>query len=142
MLKIYTSANPDAALSNEGAFSNPLAITFDGVNGGKIERKLYLRNTDISKSYTNITVQPYDDPEAIVAITGGINGFAWKLFAGDQRPLEEQWDMVDAGDPISLVDIDDTTTYLPFWFRIEVPAGAPVSSFKSASLQVSCDESP
>ena len=140
MLKVYTSADPSAALSYDGEFGNPLAITFDGVNGGTIERKLYLRNDNITKQYQNITIQPYDNPGVEQQITNGSNGYIWLLSAGDQRPLVEQWDLITPASVINLDDISDTTTYLPFWLRITVPAGVPATSFRSASLAITCDE--
>ena len=140
MLKIYTSADPSTAVSYGGDFGNPIAITFDGVNGGKIERKLYLRNDEITKLYDTITIQPQDDPESETEITTDVNGYSWKLYVGDQRPLEEQWDMIRPAHTINLSDLSNTTTYLPFWLRITVPAGAPAVSFRSASLLISCNE--
>lgn len=137
-LKIYTKADPNSALSTGGVFTNPLALTFDGVNGGVIEKRVYLRNDVDGNSYADIVVTP--DHGTGQDIISGADGYSWKLHAGDQRPLEEQWSMVVAGEGIELPDISDTTTYLPFWIRIEIPTGAPVESFQTAFLSIVAEE--
>lgn len=142
-LKIYETPNPTLDFSENGTFTNPLSMSFNGVTGEVIEQRFYLRNDDVSKWYSNITIQAVDHGDAIV---DGTDGYSWKLIAGDERPLEEQWGLVTAGDPIDMEDIGsasagDDTTYLPFWLRIEVPRGAPVESFQGVQLDVQATES-
>jgi len=139
-LQIYLSADPDAALSVESAFTNPLTLTFDGVNGGVIEKRLYLRNNDALLVFTDISIEPFNDGDTIIQVDGS-GGYSWKLSAGDQRPLNEQWELITAGESIDLDDISDTTTYLPFWVRVEIPAGAPVMSSQKISLRIHATES-
>jgi hypothetical protein len=137
-LKIYEDADPGAAFSDDDTFSNPIAHAFDGTTGGVVERRFYVRNDDIGKTYTGVTVQPIDGGDNLV---DGSNGFSWKLAVGDTQPLEAQWDLVTAGDSISLSDITDTTTYVPFWVRIEVPQGAEIQSFQTVNLRTQATES-
>lgn len=139
-LGIYLEADPDTKLSIDGAFTNPLALTFDGINGGILERKLYLRNDTPGLLYSDITILPYNTGDTVIAVDG-TGGYSWKLYAGDQRPLSEQWELVTAGDSIELDDISDTTTYLPFWARVEIPAGAPVLSSQKIVLRCEATES-
>jgi hypothetical protein len=140
-LRIYQAADPATELSADNAFTNPLALTFDGVNGGVIEKRLYLRNNDIAKTYTGISLQPVNTGDAVLAVDG-TNGYSWKLSAGDQRPLNEQWALITAGASIAMSNISDTTTYLPFWVRIEVPAGAPVMSSQKITLDIDATQLP
>jgi hypothetical protein len=141
-LKIYENANPNTSFSISEEFSNPISHAFDGVNGGVIEKCYYVRNDNALNWYTNIKVQPIDGGDNIV---DGSNGFSWKLYAGNQQPLEEQWSLVSAGNQITLSDIGsasngDISTYLPFWVRIEVPAGSSVQSFQSVKLRINTTE--
>lgn len=145
MLDVYESADPATAFTVSGNFGNPFTAAFDGVLGEVIERKLYVRNDDSLYYYENITVQAIDGGDDIVDGSGTTEGYSWKLYPGDQQPLEEQWDLTTAGASISLADIGslgnpDTTTYLPFWVRISVPAGAPVEAYNSVLLRLSFDE--
>jgi len=139
-LKIYTAADPDSDLSTNGTYSNPLSLTFDGVNGGVIEKRLYVRNDNVNFTYSSITLTPNDT--GIFPITDGSNGYSWKVLSGDQRPLEEQWSAKTAAESISLSNINDTTTYLSFWLRVEVPAAAAVESFQTVALRISSTETP
>ena len=146
MLDIYESALPSSVFSVAGAFTNPFSLTIDGLAGGVIKRKIYLRNDDSLYYYENITVQPIDGGHNIVSGTGITEGFSWKLIAGDSEPLVEQWGQATAGASISLVDIGsagnaDTSTYLPFWVRVEAPPGATIDSYNTVTLRISFDES-
>ena len=141
-LAIYESPNPDTAFSTEGIFTKPLTIAIDGAIGGTFVRRYYLRNDAPDRYWTNIEVKP-------LVLSGtdivSSNGFSWKLIAGDSLPLEEEWDLVSAGNTISLSNIGssgngDTTTYLPFWLRIEVSRGVDVQSFENVTLEISSDE--
>lgn len=143
-LKIYNEANPAAAFSSGGEFTEPISITADGVTGSTIIRRYYVRNDDTSKYYTNIEVFPTVNGGPDI-ISGALPGFEWKLIEGDLQPLEDQWTITPPGNNISLADIGevgngDQTTYLPFWLRVETPRGVDVQSFEGVSLDISADE--
>lgn len=143
-LSIYQTASPSTNFSEDGTFANPIQQAFDGVTGGVIETKYYVRNNDDSFFYTVILVQPIVVSGTDI-VTGPDDGYNWKLIVGDTQPLQAQWDLVTAGSSISLADIGsagngDTTTFLPFWIRIEVPIGAPVTSFEGIQLQTTSTE--
>jgi hypothetical protein len=137
-LKIYENADPGSAFSSDRTFSNPFSVALDGATGAVYEQRLYVRNDDIGRVYTDILVAPIDGGDNIVS---GANGFSWKLLAGDQKPLEEQWSLQSAGTGINLGNLSDTNTYLPFWVRIEVPQGAEVTSFQAMTLDIEATES-
>jgi len=136
-LAIYESTTPGSSFSIDGTFSNPLAVAVDGTFGGIVEKKYYIRNDDPVRSYTNITVQPIDGGDEIV---DGSNGYSWKLYVGDTQPIAAQWTTVTAGASISLSDLADSSTYLPFWVRVQVPSHSEVKSFQNMKLRIAFTE--
>jgi len=142
-LLIYQAPDPSSAFSDDGGFTNPLVNAFDGVTGNTLNRRYYVRNDSLSRSYSGVTVQP-------VHLSGdniidGTNGFSWKLIVGDEQPLEEQWSLVLPGNSILIPDIGtptvaDITTFEPFWLRIIVPRGAPVKSHSGITLRIAGTE--
>lgn len=142
-LKIYRAPDPSSAFSLDGTFTNPLVNAFDGVAGSVLIRRYYVRNDDNTRSFADITVQPiFLSGDNII---DGTDGFNWKLIAGDEQPLEEQWELVTPGNSIVIPDIGtgvlaDVTTYEPFWLRMTVPRGAPVKSHSGIKLRTSATE--
>ncbi len=142
-LLIYESANPSAAFSATGLFTNPLVKVFDGVTGSIVDRRYFVRNDDSARSYSNSTLQP-------TLVTGnnifdGTSGFEWKLIVGDKQPLEEQWGLVTPGNSIIIPDIgtallSDTVTFEPFWLRMIVPRGAAIKSYSGITLNIAGTE--
>lgn len=142
-LKIYESADSSSAFSINGEFSNPIAHSFNGVTGGTVIKKYYLRNDDNTKYYNNITISAYVGSGQ--NITNGTNGFSWKFISGASQPLEAEWTLVSDGNSISMSQIGsygsaDTTTYYPFWIRITVPDNLSAQSFENATLRISLTE--
>lgn len=139
-LSIYAAANPASAFSENGTYTNPISITVDGTLGATVTRRFYIRNDDNLKYYTNIQVMPV--VSSGVNITNGtVSTFYWKLIAGEEQPLEDQWALVDSGNTIDLPNlgtlaVKDTTTYLPFWLRVNVPRGADVQVFENVALEI------
>lgn len=142
-LLIYDTPEPSAYFSADGLFNNPLLNAFDGVLGGTVNRRLYVRNDDSAKSYTGITLAP-------VLIEGyniinGSNGYGWKLMVGETQPLDEQWSLISFANTISIPNIgtalvSDTATYMPFWLRMIVPAESPVASYSNVKLRLNYTE--
>jgi hypothetical protein len=139
-LKIYPDEGISDSYSQDGAMTNSFRQAFDGRTGQTRETKLYIRNDNASNTYTGITITP-------VSLSGrnivdGTDGYSWKLSAGDTQPTFDGWRAVTEGSAISMGAIDDTTTYLPFWVRIEVPRGAPVETIEGVVLRVAASEGP
>jgi hypothetical protein len=137
-ISIYADVIPGSSYSQSGAMTNPLRHSFDGRNGGVVEQRYYLRNDSFSHTYSGIQVQPIDLTGT--SIVDGTNGFSWKLNSGYAQPTDDEWDIVVAGDAIETSGLFDTSTYLPFWLRIEVPAGADVESHDDVILRVTATE--
>ncbi len=143
-LKIYreVSAGVYAAYRVYGETSDslPIVTTHDGVLGGVVETKLFLRNDSALEYFTDITIQAIclTSPDE----TDGVStGHGTKLSAGDTQPTEAVWEDIDYGNILSLDDIGapgagDTSTYLPFWYRVECPAGAPADNRENITLRV------
>jgi len=88
-----------------------------------------------------------NDLHFVVRSTGVTAGFTWQLIAGDQQPLEAQWDasLAVPGASINLGNIGaandgDTRSYIPFWLRITVPRGATIKSYQGVTLKISATE--
>ena len=99
----------------------------DGHLGDTWEDVIYLRNDDPTKYFTNMVlyylIDGYQDMGEF-----GDTGWGVKLMYGERQPTEAEWDLVKAGDPLSLPDIGnsdaaDTSTYHPIWVRITCPGG-------------------
>jgi hypothetical protein len=114
--------------------TEPLRLGFDGREGGVSEVRRYVRNNDAAYTYSGIQVQPVDQSGR--DITDGTNGFSWKLSEGNTQPSSDEWSAITAGAAISLSNITDTSTYLPFWLRIEIPRGATVHSYDDVILRI------
>jgi hypothetical protein len=119
----------------------PIITTHDGVLGEVVETKLFIRNDDVTEYYEDVTVQPIAKtlPDDTIGIS---TGHGIKLNAGNTQPTEAEWDALDYADSISMADIGasglgDVSTYLPFWYRAEVPAGAPADNKENIVLRIS-----
>ena len=137
-LKIYEKADPSTAFSVSGAFTNPLSITADGTIGQVLSKQYFVRNDDVLVTYSGISVSPIDNSGS--HLIDGTLGFSWKLIEGANEPIEAQWNTVDHSNTISLSDITDTSTYLPFWVRVQVPRAASVQSFDKVILRITATE--
>jgi len=132
-LAIYLLASNDSVLSQNGDLINPLAVTFDGRSGGYKQFRLYVRNNSALYYYDNITMTVQDTSGNNI-VDRSVDSFTWKLSEGDNQPTQADWDNTAAANTINFTDIGapsspDTSTFLPFWVRIEIPAGLDVQTF-------------
>lgn len=136
-LLIYESPNANTAFSVGSSFSNPVHHAVDGARGGTVVKRYYVRNDDSAFTYSNITVEPVR--------TSGVNvvdslGFSFKLIVGDSQPTEAQWAVTTAGAEIDIPDITSSTTYQPFWLRIQVPPNISATSYEGIKLRITAAE--
>jgi hypothetical protein len=138
-IQIYTDANSGAFISTADSFSKPMLVAMNGRTGGVIQKRIYIRNSDITKYYTAITLKPFS---ATVTLYNGSVGLSWKLSAGDTKPTDEGWALIAHGNTISLPNLvsGDITTYLPLWVRIEIPRSTDVQTIKDVKLQIVATE--
>ncbi len=125
--------------ANDGLL--PIVTTHDGVLGETVEIKLFVRNDDITEYYEDISVLPVSKttPDETIATA---NGHGVKLSYGGTQPTEAQWEAIDYGTAIDFADIGvagtgDTSTYLSFWYRVEVPAGSSADNKDNIVLRLS-----
>lgn len=142
-LAIYYATDGVSKFSQDGSFSNPLQEVIDGRTGGSIERLLYIRNDDSLFSYLDIEVVAEDTDG--LSIVDGTDGYSWKLSAGDTQPTDEEWEIVSAGNQITLGDlgtesVSDTSTYLPFWLRIDVPRNVRIKTYTDVQLKITAEQ--
>jgi hypothetical protein len=141
---IYTSTTPDSLLSQDGFFTNPFAITFDGRLGGFKEKRLYLRNADAAFYYTDLTLSLVDSSATPIINREG-DGFVWKLKAGSIKPTLNDWKNTASNNTITFSNLGelgfpDTSTYLPFWVYIQVPAELDIQTFTTVKFVLDGDE--
>lgn len=140
---IYTAADPSTGLSIDGVFTNPLVVPMDGRLGAIYQKKLYIRNNDNTLYYTTITLKSSNQIDTWVI--DGSKGITWKLSAGNTQPYDDQWLAIATANTISLSDIGsihvgDTTTYIPFWLRVQVPRNIEVQTLLTTTLDISASE--
>lgn len=166
MIKIYklNASTSEFTELSSGDFTEPLRIS--SVPGGNaVTKKLYIRNDDNTKYYTDIMLRP-------ATITGSpVLGSVLKvkLLSGDAMPAESRWSSVgwngpeDGADETSpsecavlqapleggaidtrLPDLGaenaPNTNYYPFWVRVESAKSCPVGGSLNLGFLVSYTE--
>ena len=127
--------------SEDGMQSFPITTTHKGNDGETVELLLYLRNDDPNQWYSDITITVDDisSPDD----TQGDQGTGWgiKLVEGAEQPTRTKWATIRYGNAITMDDIGgagspDTTTFYPFWYRIESPPGEDVKTKIDIKIQI------
>lgn len=140
-LGVYGQADPSGLLTT----LKPFVITFDGRIGGTISRKVYVRNDDPDRWYTDIRIQAVDTSGTNI-VDGSVKDFFWKFQEKDINPTPEEWDLVSPGNQITLNAtlgnnlLGDIVTYIPVWIRIRVPRGLDLQTIKDVVLRVDATE--
>ena len=84
-------------------------------------RKLYVRNDDVTKWVSDITVQATSTG---IDLINGTNGFGFKFFWGDIEPTNRVWQNIGYNNPINVSNIGTTlqadTSFHPFWMNVSV----------------------
>lgn len=137
-LTIYETVDASVGFSTDGTFSNAMRHSIDGRTGGTVEQLYYLRNDDDTKTYSSISMIPVSNPAK--DIVSGPNGYSVKLSSGSTQPTARQWENINPANTITFADLSDTTTYLPFWVRIDVPRGAPVDTITNSVFRITSTE--
>ena len=131
--------------SEDGAASNPITTKHHGRNGDTFELKRYVRADD-EHTYTNIQVaaQSLDaDDDIGEGSEPGNTGWGVKLLLDTgSDPTENDWDVIDYGDPVDVSNISDSSTYIAFWYRIESPPGEDVKTKDNIGLYLYYKDTP
>jgi len=130
-------------LSIDEAFTNPLKTAHDGKNGSTSVKKVFLRNTDDTKYYTDIRVFAKDSDSDYIYedIVYNETGWGVKLSEGNSEPSDAEWEDISWGNAISIpnigsADSGDQSTYRPFWALITCPPSAAAQNKKDIQLVV------
>lgn len=112
----------------------------DGHLGESSERKVYIRNDDPKRYFTDVRMEVYT---MSMAESGVSDDASWsvKLSYGERRPTEKEWDYVQNGNTLSLPDVGsagdaDTDTYHPVWIRTYIPGGSTAQYRQNKSLRL------
>ena len=141
-LGIYTQPLETTEISTDD--SKVLSITIDGISGGSISKRLFVRNDDLNRFYDTIVVDVVQ--AADTSVIDGTGGKSWKLSEGNEEPPAEQWIRLTPAASISFSDAigsssrGDISTYLPFWVRIEVPAFQRRQNITTVKLRLTAQE--
>lgn len=148
-LKLYykNSSGSFVEASTGNDMATPITTTHEGKTGDTKTLDLYIRNDDVSKWYSNITVLPVDlidaNPYGDVSYTE--TGWGVKLSKGATEPTENEWEDVNWGSQITMDNIGsdgayDTTTYFPFWYLVSCPPNTNAQNKEDIVLQVDYTE--
>lgn len=131
--------------STDGDQTNPIASVHHGRNGTTEEKKLYVRADD-AHTYTNIQVAPEStssDDDIGSGSNPGATGWGAKLLLDTgSDPTESDWEAVDYGAAINISDISDSSTYIPFWFRLESPRNIRIGNKTNIVLSLYYKDTP
>lgn len=121
---------------------DPFRSFHDGYSGEVFEDKIYLKNLDKSRYYTQITMEPkfknsYQEDSGEL----GNTGWSIKLMYGERRPTEEEWSAMPPAAIISIPDIGDksradTIRKHPIWIRIFCPGNTGAHIKKNIYLEL------
>lgn len=130
----------DSTMAIFGA--NPLRTLHDGNLGGAHEELVYIRNDDLTRYYTSVTVAY---ASGVYTLDGTVDGWSIKFIYGERQPTETEWDIAIAGAALVIPDIGstsagDTSTYHPVWVRVYCPGGEAAQLRESQTLTVSSYE--
>lgn len=141
-LGVYTNTTA-TPFSTGGALTNPFEVVEDGRESSSFETLLYLHNNDATYYFTSISIKPVTTTG--MDLTAGANGYVFRLSAGSAEPSLAAWASITPGSSIAMSSLGsfghpDTSTYLPFWVRVETPQNAPVNTFSSVQLAITCNQ--
>lgn len=137
-LQITPGADATNPFSQDGYNTNPIRFAVDGRVGGVFERLYYLSNNHATSTFSALTIKPVANTAK--DIVNGVDGYSIKLKAGVTQPNAQEWATIDEGNTITMANLSDNLTFLPFWVRIEIPKGAPVDTITNTFLRASGTE--
>jgi len=138
MLYLYTAETVTSTISTDD--TQPFVSSHNKKKFHPDVHRLYLRNDSTNEWYSNVQVigtstQGND-------IYSGTGYFGLKFSVGPNRPTERMWNAIAYNhpaefQPIGTVAVADTSTFYPFWARVDVSPGSPVA-FYQGQFYLSC----
>jgi len=130
-LAIYSS--PD--IESKYITTSPFTVTFDGRIGGSIDKRVYVRNDDSSRYYTDIQLNP-------INVSG--EGYSWKLMEKDIAPTNIEWEAATSSLTLSVglgsSSSGNITTFLPVWVRVVTPRSQRIQTITDVVLRITATE--
>ena len=142
MIKIYkfNSDNQDFEEISQGTFANPATVK-STPGGTAIAQKLWIRNDDSQKYYTDISIQVPSNPDEVPGDPVerlGLRDLSLKILTGDAEPTDAEWaaatpwptltSPVPANGDLTRSHIPNLGAagspdvgFYPFWMRISCP---------------------
>ena len=138
MLNIYTSPNPEDIVTT----SNQIISAHDLSLGSWNTMKLYVRNSDNTKYYTNVEIR------LDIESNPTENGNVYLLRKGNVEPTAIEW-----GNTELLTEIEmeatigseeeaNTESYFPFFLRVYIPADASIGFSTECNLIIVAIQEP
>lgn len=143
-LHIYEFAKETSELSSDGTYDKPLFLSFDGRGASSLDKQLFVRNDNIDRRYTDISIVPISGSSG--NLISGVFGYEIKLAEGNKCPTPEEWGSITPGNTLTLTDDIGTTlegqisVYLPFWIHIVVPGNQPAMVIRDIGLRITATE--
>lgn len=134
-----------SSYSSDGSGDSPISSLHDGRTTGDQTLQLFLRNDDLNVYYTNIVISCVQTDAGTEYLDNSTSGWGIKLRSGVSEPTQEEWDITDWNNQLSMSNIGtstdgDTTTYAPFWYLIQHPAQIPADIVEVVKLRVEAIE--
>jgi hypothetical protein len=145
-IALYSKPMPNYRFSNQDTEYSPFTVTFNGIYGGSIVRRIYVRNDELDYYYTEIQVVAVDSASPS-RVDGTKAGWEWKLMEKDVVPDELEWHNVTAGNTLSLSadlgtkTLGDTATYLSFFVYVKIPPDQLADNIKDIVLRLTATKS-
>ena len=137
----YKESGVEESLVNA---ENPLISAHDTLYGEVKVYPLFLRNDSALHYYQDISIIiAIGEGEPLEEGSVSSTGILYQLIQQEQEPTLLQWSQAPFTTVTSLDDIGDsessnTTSYIPFWLRVYMPARDSYEIIQEASLRITC----
>ena len=131
------------ALSESGAMTSPLILVHNPDETTSLTQKIFLKNDDPTKYYTDVTLSFKPDS----AVEDGNNtGWEWKILQQDSEPHAGDW--ATASSSVEITDVNAVdgyvgdasqgyTSYIPLWTQGTFVSGMPAGNYDNVYLNTS-----
>jgi hypothetical protein len=126
-------------VSTDDDLSSPVITTHDGKRGDSQKVKLYLKNDDSMRYFTNIVITPFDNilPSDIDYAS---TGWGVKLSNKLEEPSTAEWEDIDWGASITVADIEDVPGTVSFWYLVSCPPNTDAQNKTDITLKIAYTE--
>jgi hypothetical protein len=126
-LSLYPKPEGAPFSRDDRPVTSPFRITIEGLIGGCLVKRCYLRNDDPALYFTNITVR-FADELGLYSSGNSANDWSRKLIYSIHEPFPEEWEQVENHNSLTFSSIGstslaDTFSFFPIWVRCSIPAG-------------------